>query len=264
MTPTKQVPWWPTGPLLFVMCPTHNTRRHHIIRGEGRYQHWTLGMDSSHNFLVGSSRSHLDLRMPGVLCYFNLQKGMFQLLLIGWPIVHAMEGNTWSMVEMGLSTTQLPRLRAQACLAKTHLFPHCCFCLSCPPPLQLPLTQHRAGQTFCTRTLLEEFCSLKTCSLNGEKPAYHVWALGSFSGVPHCSTVNDCGPFEPERKKSCCGLIYSLQESLEFHNSSFPGQNLNVQRTNLVSLNSKEMKAVLSLMASLSSHEMEIPLHQLI
>lgn len=27
--------------------------------------------------------------------------------------------------------------------------------------------------------------------------SYQVWARGSFSGVPHCSMVNNCGPLEP-------------------------------------------------------------------
>lgn len=31
---------------------------------------------------------------------------------------------------------------------------------------------------------------------------HQVWALGSFSGVPHCSTVNNCGPFEPVGKST--------------------------------------------------------------
>lgn len=85
-----------------------------------------------------------------------------------------------------------------------------------PPPLPIPCLFHSCHQhsTEGTRPsvprLLEDLLSLKTCSLGWGNCFYHVWALGSFSGVPHCSTVNDCGPFEPiKKKKSCFGFIYS-------------------------------------------------------
>ena len=108
-----------------------------------------------------------------------------------------MVGHTWSMGEMGLSTVQFPGLQAQACQAKTYLI---CIVSAFFSPSSIAATDTEQARPSVPR-LLEELHSLKTCSLRVEKTAYHVWALGSFSGVPHCSTVNDCGPFEPAKKR---------------------------------------------------------------
>lgn len=57
--------------------------------------------------------------------------------------------------------------------------------------------------------------------LGQQGATYQVCALGSLSGVPHCSTVKDCGPFEPVEKMTFCDLIYFTHKSLDIFETHF-------------------------------------------
>lgn len=136
-------------------------------------------------------------------------------------------------------------------------------CSSSPTPsssVAAITAQHRGARPSAPRLTVRGTLLSEDSSLRASETAYHVWALGSFSGVPHCSTVNDWGPFEPVRKRVGLLSFILYRNPQAFYNSFFSNIKLKYTENKCSFRKLQRNEGCTCLMVLLSSHEGQIPL----